>query len=354
MNKAISFSTDDFIERPVKLFEAGSYPDKDIEVTEDDLDNIVANTTEAPIGIEHVPTPFDGAMGIVKNVYRKGKELMGTLRTPAHVWSLMEAAKAKKVSVTIPREKDRLLEVSIVQNPRVASASVFADGRITFTGSVVQMGWDGLTDDQVTSLFRAKLGTGSDDYSISLYPLYEDSAIVQKGDGRYFKYPFSVVDGTLVLGEPVEMEQVWQPKRESAERTTTSMNAEEVRKIVDEAMQSFTETLKAQFSAQIQPLVDICKSSAEAVAQFHSERRVDRVKQWTDEGKLTPEMVPFAEALMAAGGESAKTFAEMVDKMPAKQTKDDGDGEGSQFSDDIKGKIYAGLGVTAEQVEGGK
>ena len=56
------------IEREAKLFEAGSYPDRGIEITEEDLDRIIANASEAPIRIEHTATPFDGALGVLKSV----------------------------------------------------------------------------------------------------------------------------------------------------------------------------------------------------------------------------------------------------------------------------------------------
>ena len=57
------------IEREAKLFEAGSYPDRGIEITEEDLDSIVANTHEAPVRIEHIDTPFDGAVGVLSGLY---------------------------------------------------------------------------------------------------------------------------------------------------------------------------------------------------------------------------------------------------------------------------------------------
>ena len=115
------------IEREAKLFEAGSYPDRGIEVTEEDLDRIVANTSEAPVRIEHSATPFDGALGVLKSVYRKGKELFGRLSFTQAAWELIKSANAKRLSVAILKDKSGIAEVSLVREPRVADAAVFAE-----------------------------------------------------------------------------------------------------------------------------------------------------------------------------------------------------------------------------------
>ncbi len=114
------------IEREAKLFEAGSYPDRGIEVSEEDLDRIIANTSEAPVRIEHSATPFDGALGVLKSVYRKGKELFGRLCFTQAAWELIKAANAKRLSVAILKDKSGIAEVSLVREPRVADAAVFS------------------------------------------------------------------------------------------------------------------------------------------------------------------------------------------------------------------------------------
>lgn len=119
--------TTQLIEREAKLFEAGSYPDRGIEVSEEDLDRIIANTSEAPVRIEHSATPFDGALGVLKSVYRKGKELFGRLCFTAAAWELIKAANAKRLSVAILKNKSGIAEVSLVREPRVADAAVFTE-----------------------------------------------------------------------------------------------------------------------------------------------------------------------------------------------------------------------------------
>ena len=120
--------TAQLIEREAKLFEAGSYPDRGIEVSEEDLDRIIANTSEAPVRIEHSATPFDGALGVLKSVYRKGRELFGRLCFTQAAWELIKAANAKRLSVAILKDKSGIAEVSLVREPRVADAAVFSEG----------------------------------------------------------------------------------------------------------------------------------------------------------------------------------------------------------------------------------
>ncbi len=115
----------EMIEREAKLLEAGSYPDRGVEITEEDLDLIAANTADAPVRIEHTDTPFDGALGVLKSVYRKGRELFGKLCFTAAAWELIKAANARRLSVALRKDKSSIAEVSLVREPRVADAAVF-------------------------------------------------------------------------------------------------------------------------------------------------------------------------------------------------------------------------------------
>jgi hypothetical protein len=119
-------TSDQFIEKEAKLFEAGSYPDRGIDISEEDLDRIIEGTAEAPVRIEHADTPFDNAIGFVKSVYRKGRELFGRIAFTKAAWDLIAAANAKRLSVAIKKDKSGIAEVSIVRQPRIADAAVFA------------------------------------------------------------------------------------------------------------------------------------------------------------------------------------------------------------------------------------
>ncbi len=120
------FSADIYVEvlRDAKLFEAGVYPDRDVEVTEGDLDRIVGNFEEVPIKVEHHDSPLH--LGGIKKLWREGKELFGTLAFPRPAWELIKHSDARKLSVSMPRDKSRLVEVSVVRSPRIADARIFA------------------------------------------------------------------------------------------------------------------------------------------------------------------------------------------------------------------------------------
>ena len=118
------------IEREAKLFEAGVYPDKDVEITEADLDRIVAGFVEAPVKVEHEDTPFDGVLGTLKRIWRRGRELFGSIAFTTEAWQLIDLARARRLSVAISRDKSAITEVSLVRRPRVAGAVVFSTGEV--------------------------------------------------------------------------------------------------------------------------------------------------------------------------------------------------------------------------------
>ncbi|HET6456804.1 MAG TPA: hypothetical protein VFI02_20590 [Armatimonadota bacterium] len=126
----------EIVERPARLLEAGDYSNTHgIVVTEDDIDTIIGNfdsESGAPLKIEHQDTPFDGFLGTVKKLWRQGKELWSTIAFSPVAWALAERAGAKKLSVGINPEKTKLGEVSLVRNPRIASAQVFQGGAVCF------------------------------------------------------------------------------------------------------------------------------------------------------------------------------------------------------------------------------
>jgi hypothetical protein len=66
--------------REAKLFEAGKYPDRNIEFTEADLDALIAGfKAPVPVRVQHGESPWDGKMGKVISVWRAGKDLMAKI-----------------------------------------------------------------------------------------------------------------------------------------------------------------------------------------------------------------------------------------------------------------------------------
>ena len=112
------------VEREAKIFEAGDYPDKELSISEEDLDTIVRNFTEVPVKVEHVDSPLD-PLGTVKRIWRRGKELLARLAFPRDLAAFLDRRGIKKLSVALYKEPLRLAEVSLVLSPRVPSAAMF-------------------------------------------------------------------------------------------------------------------------------------------------------------------------------------------------------------------------------------
>lgn len=129
-------TTDFTVERDAKLFEAGNYEDKGMNVSEDDLDLMAAGTGEAPIRIEHGDSPFDGALGVLKSAYRKGRELFGKLAFTDDAWAFLKTLPHRKLSLGIRKDKSGIAEVSLVREPRIADARVFSEGVVGFSAEL--------------------------------------------------------------------------------------------------------------------------------------------------------------------------------------------------------------------------
>jgi len=125
----------EIVERIAKLFEAGDYPDKGISVTEADLDRLAAGFHEAPVKVEHQDTPFDGAIGVLKRIWRQGKDLMGYIGFSPQAWAFIDRAGARRLSIALAKDISEIREVSLVRSPRVAGAQVF-DDRVDLDGAL--------------------------------------------------------------------------------------------------------------------------------------------------------------------------------------------------------------------------
>lgn len=141
-------STDNsVVERDALLFRAGSYPDKDLDITEEDLDRMVESFTPAPIKVEHTDTPL--RLGILTRIWRVGRELFGRLAFNPLAWALAKECGATRLSVAVrkgdgakhpddpghPCPGPSIAEVSLVRSPRIADAAVFTcKGCVAYEG----------------------------------------------------------------------------------------------------------------------------------------------------------------------------------------------------------------------------
>ena len=325
------------IERDAKLFEAGDYPDKGITVTEDELDTIASGTKDAPVKIEHVDTAFDGAMGVLRSARRVGKELMGRIGFTREAWALIDRAKARRLSVAVKRDKTGLVEVSIVKQPRIASAAVF-DDRIELDG-VVEFGFGGLSasdiSDRISDILKPSRTLNNEGAMVNSGPwpyvtaLHEDHAVVELG-GKHFNYPFTVNDGTVTLSKPVEVVQDWKPATTcTMSDITDTQEGDTMADEKDNAAQmsgpngdiSYSDALKAlqRFrpgNPEAQALFDsnvaiitmaqesreeVRKAGAAARAAMKELQRANTdtfVERMKREGKLVPAVEHFARAIL--------------------------------------------------------
>lgn len=122
------------IERDAKLFTAGDYPDRGIEITNDDLDRIIETHQPVPIKIEHIDSPIE--LGLVTKLWRAGKDLFGRLVFTPEAWALIQSSGAKKLSAAVKRDKSGITEVSIVKYPRIAGAAVFGGDSVEFQSEI--------------------------------------------------------------------------------------------------------------------------------------------------------------------------------------------------------------------------
>ena len=116
-----------YVMREGKIFEAGSYPDKEFELTPEELQAVAATFVPVPIDLEHTPTVLDGKMGMLQSVRVSpdGRTLFGTVALPGWLDTLLTEGE-RKVSCAFHKLSKRLLKLSLVINPRVNDAALMA------------------------------------------------------------------------------------------------------------------------------------------------------------------------------------------------------------------------------------
>ena len=136
--------------RVARLFVAGTFPDKNITVSEADLDELIARFHQSgarrPVQIEHIVSPLD-PLGEVVGLHRSGPELFGLLVFSEGMEAHLKTRGVENVSVALVRDGESgfsLKEVSLVLKGRIPSATLLheADSRADFgemTGETVRV-----------------------------------------------------------------------------------------------------------------------------------------------------------------------------------------------------------------------
>ncbi|MBX3110547.1 MAG: hypothetical protein KF857_00945 [Fimbriimonadaceae bacterium] len=111
-------------DRRAKLFEAGDYPDKGVTVTREHLAGLAERfDLPVPILIEHAKSPLE--LGYLTKVAADGDDLVGTVALTAEADALIRQSGAQSLSLGLSPDLMEIREVSLVRNPRVASARLF-------------------------------------------------------------------------------------------------------------------------------------------------------------------------------------------------------------------------------------
>jgi hypothetical protein len=115
---------DGFIVRTGKVFEAGDFPDKQVEFDEDDLETAVQTFAPVHNDLEHVSSILDGNLGKLEKVWKKGKELFGEVSIPSWLDDVI-GDDPIKVSLAFDRSK-RIVGNALVLRPRIADAAIMS------------------------------------------------------------------------------------------------------------------------------------------------------------------------------------------------------------------------------------
>lgn len=116
----------EYVEREARLIVAGEYPDKGVVIDEAHLQQLAESGPGSPVIVEHKPTLL---LGLVQELWRRGKELWARLRLKREANQLIEETGVKSLSVGILRTPEgyRLREVSLTSTPRIPTAQLFAN-----------------------------------------------------------------------------------------------------------------------------------------------------------------------------------------------------------------------------------
>jgi hypothetical protein len=117
----------EYILRTGKIFEAGTYPDKQFEISPEELCEAIADFKPVDLDLEHMPTILDGKLGKLEAVAlgSDGWSLVGTVRLPKWLDKQLGDAE-RKVSATWDRISKKLTKLALVRNPRVKDAAIYA------------------------------------------------------------------------------------------------------------------------------------------------------------------------------------------------------------------------------------
>lgn len=115
----------DTVVRAGKIFETGTFPDKEFAADSNWLQRIVAGFKPVNVELQHFKDdhPLKGKLGRLETVSTDGKTLFGNVRLPKWLDRILPE---KKVSVSLDRSEPKVNELSFVTKSRIADAALFS------------------------------------------------------------------------------------------------------------------------------------------------------------------------------------------------------------------------------------
>lgn len=112
------------VKRVAKLFEAGSYPERNLQIEPQQITQIAQQfQAPVPVTVEHLGGQWN--LGELVEVWPHGSELLGHLELSTEADALLRRLGIFGLSVCLDSGCDRLLEVSVTETPRVSDARIF-------------------------------------------------------------------------------------------------------------------------------------------------------------------------------------------------------------------------------------
>ena len=115
----------DFIVRRGLYFQVGDYPDKQFSLNIVEADAAIAAFAPVPLNVEHIPTIFDGKLGIVRRLWREGRDILAEYAIPRWLNEVTEG-EALKISSEWNRRSKRPQGGAFVLSPRIVNAVMLA------------------------------------------------------------------------------------------------------------------------------------------------------------------------------------------------------------------------------------
>lgn len=372
----------DLVERDVKLFEAGDYPDKGKSYTEEDLDRWVEahNGIAIPFSVGHLlpdENPLAGdsgfGMGWVEGLYRRGRELWGKLKIGRWLNDVIEKSPFRDVSVCLSR--DRIVEVSWVKDGRVPGAQLFhfsADGTRFDIGGA--LGFAKSLDDY-TSKVRAAAGSWwaneyPDETGFYVVEVFDEYVVFQSfGSPSTYRCDYTETGGKFEFSprRQARREYVMADMAESEEEKMSNNNSGGPQP-VDETRFAELEQRAATAEAQLASTRSQLAALEEKYQRNSAEQRVD---EFIAAGKLLPaqrdkavellshrETVKFSDGTEVSVGEAIESLIDSIDPValfeaqPGARTRLPKPDDESQIQDEEKAYLATrmkGLTFTSDE-----